>query len=146
MALNEKYSVKDFLCQDLSDRDPREFDGTIRGTCFHQHQPGTEVFPKGITTTFVGCNLCNTVIPATATVGEGCQTTQLRAFSATVKATGEKLKDRTGREVPAQDWEVNESGDPVAPFIPKAFDKESWPKDPNLLTLTAESAAAIGVD
>jgi hypothetical protein len=73
--LNVKYSFRDFTGKDLTKEPAKDFDGEIVGSCFAQECPldtqlpksGIKVFPTGITTTFIACNLDNVEIPATAT-------------------------------------------------------------------------------
>ena len=46
MAINEKYSYKSFKRQDLRNIPAKEFNNSeIIGTCFHQDEPNTDVFP-----------------------------------------------------------------------------------------------------
>jgi hypothetical protein len=74
MALNEKYSFKNFTGQDLSAEPAEDFNNTIiRGTCFAQEwlngdvissEGGKDIFPAGMTgVTFERCNLDNVNIP-----------------------------------------------------------------------------------
>lgn len=61
MAINEKYSFKDFTNQDFLDVDPSEFSGTeIVGSCFWQSKGKRKIFPEGILgATFTRCNMDN---------------------------------------------------------------------------------------
>lgn len=68
---NEKYSYKSFKRQKFIHLDPKEFDGEIIGSGFYQDEPYSNVFPVGITTKFIKCNLDNCNIPETATVEGG---------------------------------------------------------------------------
>ena len=72
MAINEKYSFKDFSGRDFSNLDPKkEFDNTeIVGSCFYQeNKPLSEIFPALMTgVTFKRCNLDNVKVPAGNTI------------------------------------------------------------------------------
>jgi hypothetical protein len=84
MAINEKYSYKDFTGKGLTKVDPKELAGEIYGSCFHQHLPKTEVFPKGIDTVFVNCNLDNCIIPDGAEM-KNCTNLMIKNFGDTEK-------------------------------------------------------------
>ena len=72
MAINEKYSFKDFSGRDFSKLDPKkEFNNTeIVGSCFYQeNKPFSEIFPALMTgVTFKRCNLDNVKVPAGNTI------------------------------------------------------------------------------
>lgn len=71
MAKNEQYSNADFTGRQFLDRPAAEFAGEIVGSCFHQYQPDTAVFPAGTVCAFQGCNLDNVAIPPGCTL-DGC--------------------------------------------------------------------------
>lgn len=72
MAVNEKYSFKDFSGRDFSKLDPKkEFNNTeIVGSCFYQeNKPFSEIFPALMTgVIFKRCNLDNVKIPKGNTI------------------------------------------------------------------------------
>lgn len=74
MAINEKYSYKDFTGLDFSKVDAKEFNGTeIIGSCFSQLVPMTKIFPAGMTgVSFVKCNLDNIDVPVGNTMDACC--------------------------------------------------------------------------
>lgn len=66
MAINTKYSYKNFRGADLTGEDPADFShSTIVGSTFFQpNSPKTIVFPSGVIgITFERCNLDNVVLP-----------------------------------------------------------------------------------
>lgn len=103
-----KFKRKQFL-----DVDPKEFsDCEIVNTSFMQHEPYTEVFPRGIEKLkFIGCNLDNCIIPDGATL-ENCTNLQYKTQN-----DGER-------------WIVDDKLAPVSPLHPAAFDKCGLSKDP----------------
>ena len=68
MAINEKYSYKDWFGLNLTTKPASDFnDSEIVGACFSQDNPHTDVFPAGVVSlTFTRCNLDNCNIPAGA--------------------------------------------------------------------------------
>jgi len=72
MAVNEKYSFKDFSGRDFSNLDPKkEFNDTeIVGSCFYQeNKPFSEIFPALMTgVVFKRCNLDNVKVPKGNTI------------------------------------------------------------------------------
>ncbi len=98
------YSRKDFTGQNLTER--TDMSGqTITGSCFSQEVPDTVVFPAAMSgVTFINCNLDNCFIPEGNTV-EGGST---RRF--------EMQND-------LNDWEIDESGDPVRLVNYRYFEK-----------------------
>jgi hypothetical protein len=101
MAINQKYSFKDFTGQDFSSVDASEFNNTeIKGSCFYQEgEPDTEIFPTGVTgVTFIRCNLDNVKIPVGNTVDKTC--------------INRKIKAQNDLE----DWFLNDSNQPTEPM------------------------------
>ena len=75
MALNKKYSYKDFTGQDFSNVPASEFNNSeIVGSCFFQRKAiNTDVFPVGmIGVTFSKCNLNNVLVSIGNTIDKGC--------------------------------------------------------------------------
>ena len=74
MALNEKYSHKDFSHKTFVDTKPEEWNDTeVVNSCFYNETPNTKVFPDGIKDVqFIDCNLDNVVVPETCTIEGGC--------------------------------------------------------------------------
>lgn len=76
MEINEKYSfpVRSWTKRkSFVDVDSSEFNDTeIVGACFHQDEPYSDVFPKGVKNCLLTkCNVDNCNIPDGFTVGEG---------------------------------------------------------------------------
>ena len=73
MAINEKYSHKDFTHKILTDTKPEEWNDTeVVNSCFYNETPNTDVFPEGIKgVKFIRCNLDNVVVPETCTIEDG---------------------------------------------------------------------------
>lgn len=93
MAINEKYSFKDFTHQTFTSVDASEFDNSeIKGSCFYQEtawdadslgasakESRSNVFPPAMTgVTFIRCNLDNCLIPAGNTVDKSCSERRIR--------------------------------------------------------------------
>lgn len=80
MAINKKYSFKDFTGKSFLNINPDEFSNSeIKGSCFYQESPTSKIdknpsvsiFPEGmIDVTFTRCNLDNVIIPSGNTIGE----------------------------------------------------------------------------
>lgn len=74
MAINEKYSYKDFTNVSLLDHDPAGFGGEIRGSCFYQEaakdgEVVKRVFPEGTGPLNLDrCNMDNVDVPLGSTV------------------------------------------------------------------------------
>lgn len=80
-AVNEKYSYRDFMNQDLKKVDSKELSGTtIVGSCFYQEAKKTastideivkDIWPKGTEKVrFERCNLDNVKLPDGSTIDE----------------------------------------------------------------------------
>jgi hypothetical protein len=106
MAMNEKYSYKDFTGMTLITTDPKEWNETeVIGSCFAQQNPKTSIFPAGIKNVkFVKCNLDNVTLPGTCTM-EGGINRQIQA-----------QKD-------GEDWLVDDSLNPIEPLNKAQFIK-----------------------
>jgi hypothetical protein len=117
--LNEKYSYKDFNNQDFSNLDPAELNNSeIVGSCFHQNNPASRIFPENMTgVTFQGCNLDNTIVPPGNTVENTC------------------CHKSFGVENDGEYWLLDASLKPVSPLKPDRYDKLNLSKDPKDLPL-----------
>ncbi len=113
MAINEKYTKKDFRGQSHRTTDPKEFNNsTIRGAIFSQKTPYTKIFPQGMTGVhFLGCSMINVVIPSGNTT-QGCST------------------QHQAEQNDGEMWHVDEGGNPISPVKAYRFDKEGISKDP----------------
>jgi len=77
MSKNLKYSHKDFTDKSLLGLPASDFDGEIVGSCFFQQckegdSVWKKIFPDGIKTAFIRCNLDNVIVPAGCTIKSGC--------------------------------------------------------------------------
>lgn len=161
MPLNEKHSGRDYT-GGAFDRDHRgvptkmlselpadEFsDTTIRGGCWSCETPDTHVLPEGAVNVHFtgGANLCNVWLPPSCTADPSCQVTRFKAFAATVKSTGQKLKHASGADAPDQDWEVDGADQPTRPLNMKQFQKAGWSTKPGDYTLTATKLVAAVIE
>jgi hypothetical protein len=112
--INEKYSYKDFLDQDLSKLDAKEFNNTvIVGSCFYQQKaPDTIVFPSDIVgVTFRKCNLDNVFIPFGNNIESG---------------TNKKLAEQNDKAT----WIVDKDLKPIEPLNKDEFIKLKLSIDP----------------
>jgi len=131
MALNEKYSHKDFTGQSFTDLNADEFnDSEIIGSCFAQESeystqglddnppnPMVDVFPAAMTgVTFTKCNLDNCNIPAGNTVSGG---------------TNKKIRIQND----LSDWILDSGNKPIEPQDKKDRIKLSISIDPNDIPL-----------
>lgn len=117
MAINKKYSYKDFMDKDLTALSASDFNNSeIVGSCFYQQKaPDTQVFPSGITgVKFIKCNLDNVLIPTGNTIEGDCH---------------RKIKVQNDLE----DWIVDGLGKPVEPVNPKTFTNLGLSITPNII-------------
>ena len=115
MALNKKYSFKDFMDKDLTALPASDFNNSeIVGSCFYQQAaPDTQVFPTGITgVTFSKDNLDNVFIPPGNTIEPDC--------------CHRKIMVQNDLE----DWEVDNSLNPLKPINKKVFEGLGLSTDP----------------
>jgi hypothetical protein len=74
--INKKYSYGNFTDKTFLDCNPEDFDGEIVGSCFYQQAKDgvvwQEIFPKGITCSFIRCNLDNVIVPDGCKIADGC--------------------------------------------------------------------------
>ena len=120
MAVNEKYSYKDFMDKDLTRESASDFNNSeIIGSCFYQQiAPETQVFPSGITgVKFSKCNLDNVLIPPGNTIEGGCH---------------RKIKVQNDLE----DWFLDNSLKPVEPMSKKKFIELGISTDPKDIPAT----------
>jgi hypothetical protein len=112
--INEKYSFIDCTGQSLKKVSTSELNNTtIKGTCFSQEEPDTDIFPAGMTgLTFEGCNLENVVIPSGNIAAKDCVTWR-------VKVQNDGMF-----------WEIDKSNQPITPADEVTFDKFGISKDP----------------
>jgi hypothetical protein len=121
MAINEKYSYKDFTGQYLTDRPASEFNNSeIIGSCFHiGNEPFSDVFPPDMTgVTFTKCSLSNCNIPVGNTVGAGCQHRQIN-----IQNDGEQ-------------WLLDKDEKPTEPLDKKRFQDLGLSIDPKDIPVT----------
>ena len=112
--INKKYSFKDFTGQSLIKEDPKEFTGSIKGSCFY-HEALTEVFPDDIECTFERCNLDNVIVPAGCTISIGC--------------TNKRVEIQNDCEA----WILDDDGKPVEPVSKARFIKLGISIDPKYI-------------
>ena len=124
MAFNELHSHADYTGRTFLASDPAEWSGsTLIGTCFAQEQPGTQVFPAGTSDVmFIDCNLDNVLLPAESVAMGGCR----RQFCV---------------QADAEDWLVDDAGEPTAPLNPKRFAELGLSPDPADIEGNAELKA-----
>lgn len=121
MAINEKYSYKDFTGQYLTDLPASDFNNSeIIGSCFHiGNKPFSKVFPDGMTgVTFTRCSLSNCIIPLGNTIGEKCQ--------------HRWIENRNDME----QWILDDNGSPIEPLDKKRFEKLGLSTDPKNIPTT----------
>lgn len=117
--INIKYSYRNFNETIFETVDPSEWNNTeIVGSCFyHENEPGTIVFVKGIQgVTFTRCNLDNVYIPEGNTL---------------VECTDKRIKVQNDVE----DWIVDEDNKPIEPLHKQRFITEGKSIDPKDLPL-----------
>ncbi len=127
MAINEKYSFKDFMHQSFIGVDASEFNNTeIKGSCFYQESlwdadslsatpkdPMIDVFPPTMNgVVFIRCNLDNCKIPTDNTVGERCSYNKIRVQNDN------------------EDWILDGSNKPLEPIDKKRLEEEGKSVDP----------------
>ncbi len=122
MAINVKYSFKDFSGQDFGGLLADEFRDEIKGSCFAQEvahgatipDGGVRIFPAGMTgVTFTRCNLDNVYVPLGNTVSGSCAHRYVQAQN-----------DR-------EDWVLNKATKtPLKPINKKLFIKLGLSIDP----------------
>lgn len=126
MAINEKYSYKDFLDKDLTSLPASDFNNSeIVGSCFYQQaKPDTQVFPTRMTgVAFIRCNLDNVLIPSGNTIKSDC--------------CHRKIVIQNDLE----DWIVDDLGKPVEPVNRKVFERLGLSIDPKDIPLTKETVS-----
>lgn len=130
MAINLKYSYKDFTHQNFTEIDPSEFnDSEIVGSCFYQESPYdadaqgnsprtslVNVFPLLMNdVTFLRCNLDNCKIPGEPgrnTVGERSSNRKIRVMN------------------DLEDWVLGNDHKPTEPIDRAKFERKGWSIDP----------------
>ena len=117
MAINKKYSYKDFTHQDFTDVPASEFNNSeIVGSCFYQegHPEYKKIYPDGMTgVVFCGrCNLDNVEIPPTCIIEAGCSHRRIKVQN------------------DLEDWVVDGDGKPLEPVNKKHFVKCNLSTDP----------------
>jgi len=126
MAINEKYSHKDFTHKILTATDPAAWNNSeVVNSCFYNETPKTQVFPAGITgVEFVRCNLDNVVVPP------GCTT-----------------KDCSTRLIKVQndmeDWLLDATLKPVEPIGKTMFTKLGLSIDPMDIPVTKKEVSVV---
>ena len=111
MAMNKKHSYQDYNHQSFVEDDTKDWDNSeVIGTCFHQDDPDTVIFPAGMTgVTFSKCNLDNCRVPAGNTViTEGVDRCCHR-WIATMTDGGQ--------------WVLDSKMAPIEPTSPKSYDE-----------------------
>ena len=124
MAMNEKYSYKDFTYKTFLDTKPEEWnDSEVICSCFYNEKPKSLIFPEGIKgVKFVRCNLDNIVIPKDCTVEGGCN----RLIQ--VQKDGE-------------DWLLDDDLKPVEPLNKAQYIKLGLSINPAALPTSAKSVS-----
>lgn len=98
---NKTYSFKNLTNQSFRDLDPKDFEGEIIGSNFYQeNKPNSIIFPDGIKTTFIRCNLDNVSVPKDCVIDGG-----------------------TNKQILVQndnsDWILDDNGKPIEPIDKK---------------------------
>jgi len=130
MAINEKYSYKDFTGQYLTDVPASEFNNSeIVGSCFYQEwldgDTMKDIFPAGMTgVKFTGCNLDNVFVP-TGNVIEG----------------GTHKRIRVQKDM--EDWIVDSGENPVEPLHKKRFEELGLSIDPKEIVESVNGESII---
>lgn len=111
---DSKHSFKDYLCRSFTDLPADEFSNQeIIKSCFAQINPETLVFPDGVENlTLSYCDLTNVLLPAGATIGEGCQVQSVK-----VQNDG-------------NDWVLGPDKKPVEPVNKKFLESQGKSVDP----------------
>jgi len=117
MALNEKYSHKDFTQRTLTDTKPEEWNDTeVVNSCFYNEKPRTQVFPDGTKgVKFIRCNLDNVIVPKGCTT-EGCSTRLI------------------GVQNDLEDWILDQDLKPVEPLRKARYERLGLSVDPRNLS------------
>jgi len=126
MALNEKYSHKDFTYKILLDTNPVEWNNSeVVNSCFYNETPKTQVFPVGITgVTFVRCNLDNVTIPPGCTT-EDCSTRLIKVQN------------------DMEDWVLDVALKPIEPIGKTMFTKLGLSIDPMDIPVTKKEVSVV---
>jgi hypothetical protein len=124
--MNEKHSYRDYSYKQFVDDKPDEWnDSEIIGTCFAQHEPFTDVFPKELSkVTFSKCNLDNCIVPEGCTVNGGCH---------------RQIKVQNDLE----DWIVDNYLNPIEPLNKARFVKLGLSTSPLSLSASKVDAPAM---
>ena len=120
MAINEKYSYKNFIRRKFKSIDAQEFNNTeIVGTCFYQeNSPDSDIFPDEMAgVTFTKCNLDNVLIPLGNIVNGGC--------NRRIKVQNPTIDNPT-----PEDWILDNLGNPIEPVNKERFIKKGLSIDP----------------
>jgi len=115
MAINQKYSFKDFTGQTFTGVGPAEFSNSeIKGSCFYQeNEPDKIIFPAGMTgVVFQRCNLDNVLVLPVSTMDDRCSNRRIMVQN-----------DR-------QDWVVDVAKKPVEPLSLKFHAELDLSPDP----------------
>lgn len=133
MAINEKYSFKDFTNKEFTAIDPAEFNNSeIKGSCFYQEAreidptPDKDIFPSGmIGVLFTRNNIDNCNIPPGNTVGE-------RNCNRRIKIQNDW-----------HDWVLDGAHKPIEPVSKKYFLKKGMSIDPTDIPAKATREESI---
>ena len=123
--INEKYSYKDFIQQNLSELPASEFNNTcICGSAFFQDFPNSRIFPSGMTgVEFGGCGLDNVDLPSGNTI-----LSANHEDNPTKKSTqNRKLQLQNDMEW----WELDNNLNPIIPANLKIVEKNGGNIDPS---------------
>ena len=128
MAINAKYSNKDFTGRTFVNIGAYEFNNTIiENSCFWQenHPELKKIFPAGMTgVVFRYCNLDNVEVPATCTIESTCNHRRIMVQN------------------DLEDWFVDSALKPISPVAPRIFDEFSQSKDPKDISVTKQNVSA----